>query len=875
MAASGSDVLISDSWYEDSSWQNAGTREFMASIELWVPAKATNASTRKPHLPRKASEKRDSIGAVLSGDERKIREKPSWFRSHVNTVAANGSWRPARCKLLEEHDRCTLNIYVDETILQYSIYVHLLRSTDIRPADRSLFFRDNCLGIHVKPGQRWLDTNTEEIVYVKFPTSDSINTWIALLRSYAVAEIYGRNHAPKDGGLYRMWRQVQLEINQARNLGSSKPPTELASSPMSSEFDGSSDGVDMEVSCEVYITDELCGRTTVKKSVGSPEWHEQFTFSDLPPFGDLLVHVYREKKVFKPQLLGTVQIPLNNVRKGEVMEGWHAVIATNQSVSGTQVGELRLRMNVDEEIVLPTSAYSSVLDCMSQRNLLDLLHDLEQELKLDHIAEHVLAIAVVRNVLMRDLFELSEREVDGTSSTQNTLFRGNSVLTKTIELAMNWYGKPFLEASVGPVVRRLVSEKVVIEVDPVRSGRGPKDQEKNVDLLVYWCKEVWNHIYSVRDECPQELRQLFQHIRQLVEKRFESGNRDLRWQSVSAFIFLRFIVPSVLHPHLFGLCHGMPPAPVQRSLTLIAKVMQSLANLNPTVQKEEFMRGLKDFMQASLPAMIDYIKEVSTPSSERFQSRLPSHVDKHDRICVMNALHERKPDMPTLHREALLFLPHLLDIPRHLAVLTSAVVRNMRDTKYQRNKVPSQYSNSLWHFTRCCLEVENVALKCVSQLRPRIHGARSQSAPLNPPYHQVHSQVDSPHGAPVDSPRRAGKTRLNTNLPRPATAPSTPDTEAPFATYMEYTANLPSSPASPVAENLLRYSSGSESVQTQSTLTPREGGTPKDKDRPEGNGSRLRSGGKVEDEADTFCVPDTADDTKKRKRFLRGFLTKR
>lgn len=86
---------------------------------------------------------------------------------------------------------------------------------------------------------------------MKFPTSDSINTWIALLRSYAVAEIYGRNHAPKDGGLYRMWRQVQLEINQARNLGSSKPPTELASSPMSSEFDGSSDGVDMEVSCEV------------------------------------------------------------------------------------------------------------------------------------------------------------------------------------------------------------------------------------------------------------------------------------------------------------------------------------------------------------------------------------------------------------------------------------------------------------------------------------------------------------------------------------------------------------------------------------------------------------------------------------------------
>lgn len=54
----------------------------------------------------------------------------------------------------------------------------------------------------------------------------------------------------------------------------------------------------------------------------------------------------------------------------------------------------------------------------------------------------------------------------------------------------------------------------------------------------------------------RELRQLFQHIRQLIERKFESTNIDIRWQGVSAFCFLRFIVPAILHPHLFGLCHG-------------------------------------------------------------------------------------------------------------------------------------------------------------------------------------------------------------------------------------------------------------------------------------------------------------------------------
>lgn len=145
---------------------------------------------------------------------------------------------------------------------------------------------------------------------------------------------------------------------------------------------------------------------------------------------------------------------------------------------------------------------------------------------------------------------------------------------------MNWYGKDFLDASVGGVIRRIISEKVAIEVDPNRTARNPKDQEKkgpkDQDRLVYWCSELWLNIYNTREQCPQyvffkfirvlehsfttiiyrELRQLFQHIRQLIERKFESTNIDIRWQGVSAFCFLRFIVPAILHPHLFGLCHG-------------------------------------------------------------------------------------------------------------------------------------------------------------------------------------------------------------------------------------------------------------------------------------------------------------------------------
>jgi len=72
-----------------------------------------------------------------------------------------------------------------------------------------------------------------------------------------------------------------------------------------------------------------------------------------------------------------------------------------------------------------------------------------------------------------------------------------------MELAMSFYGKGFLEASVGSVLRRLCAEKVAIEVDPMRSGKGLKDVERNVEQLIYWCQELWKQIYSVRTECPQ------------------------------------------------------------------------------------------------------------------------------------------------------------------------------------------------------------------------------------------------------------------------------------------------------------------------------------------------------------------------------------
>ena len=80
-----------------------------------------------------------------------------------------------------------------------------------------------------------------------------------------------------------------------------------------------------------------------------------------------------------------------------------------------------------------------------------------------------------------------------------------------------------------------------------------------------------------------ELRVLFKRIRTSVEERFGPQSGALPWQGVSAFCFLRFIVPAILYPNIWGLYPGLPSAGVQRSLKLVAKAIQNLVTTVSTL----------------------------------------------------------------------------------------------------------------------------------------------------------------------------------------------------------------------------------------------------------------------------------------------------
>ena len=189
-----------------------------------------------------------------------------------------------------------------------------------------------------------------------------------LLRSYATPEIYGRGLSRTDGGLYRMWRQVELVCLQGRNLGLPRSCAATADDGSAADGDGA-DAVDSDIYCEIYVNTIMAGRTTVKRTLGSPDWHEKFAFTDLPPFGNLEVLVFREKRLAKPVLIGSTVIPLMNFRRGEYVEGWFPVLG-GQGYIGAVMGEVRLKLKVDEYVARAVSRQNTMLRRSCDREII-------------------------------------------------------------------------------------------------------------------------------------------------------------------------------------------------------------------------------------------------------------------------------------------------------------------------------------------------------------------------------------------------------------------------------------------------------------------------------------------------------------------------
>uniref|UniRef100_A0A8C4QGP6 RAS protein activator like 2 n=1 Tax=Eptatretus burgeri TaxID=7764 RepID=A0A8C4QGP6_EPTBU len=368
--------------------------------------------------------------------------------------------------------------------------------------------------------------------------------------------------------------------------------------------------------CEVCMDDTLYARTASKLKTDSLFWGEQFQFTNLPIVHRITIHLYKDsekkKKKEKSSYVGLVSIPVEGPGGRNFVERWYPLSRPEPGKGRAAAATLRIKWQHRSLGILPTEHYKELAEFLSARAL-PLCRVLEPILHVrtkEELARSLVRLLHVGGHLKEFLTELVMAEVDRCGENEFLIFRENTLAAKAVEEFVKMVGQKYLQDCLGDFARALYESDENCEVDGIRCSPGElQDRRNNLRMC---CELAFTKILASRCVFPQELREVFASWRAQCKAR---GRPELTERLVSASLFLRFLCPAIMSPSLFGLTRAYPDERTARTLTLIAKVIQNLANFTNFGNKEDYMVFLSGFVEVQSTRMHRFLAEVSGASN--------------------------------------------------------------------------------------------------------------------------------------------------------------------------------------------------------------------------------------------------------------------
>ncbi|XP_053440370.1 RAS protein activator like-3 isoform X3 [Nycticebus coucang] len=393
------------------------------------------------------------------------------------------------------------------------------------------------------------------------------------------------------------------------------------------------------VRVELWLDGSLLARTAPRAGPGQLFWAERFHFEALPPARRLSLRLRVLGSGRGVPVMGRVALALEELdiprAPAAGLERWFPLLGPPAGAA------LRARIRARRLRVLPSDRYKELAEFLTF-HYGRLCRALEPALPAQ--AKEELAAAMVRVLRATGraqalVTDLGTAELARCGGREALLFRENTLATKAIDEYMKLVAQDYLQQTLGQVVRRLCGSTEDCEVDPSKCpvSELPEHQARLRNI----CEEVFETIIHSYEWFPAELGIVFSAWREACKAR---GSEALGPRLVCASLFLRLLCPAILAPSLFGLAPEHPAPSPARTLTLIAKVIQNLANHAPFGEKEAYMGFMNSFLEKHGPAMQHFLDQVAmvdldvAPSSYQGSSNLALQLAVlHAQLCTIFA----------------------------------------------------------------------------------------------------------------------------------------------------------------------------------------------------------------------------------------------
>uniref|UniRef100_A0A8C1GJ09 Ras GTPase-activating protein 1 n=1 Tax=Cyprinus carpio TaxID=7962 RepID=A0A8C1GJ09_CYPCA len=328
--------------------------------------------------------------------------------------------------------------------------------------------------------------------------------------------------------------------------------------------------------------------------------------------------------------------PLCRLQRGQMIDEWFP-LSSHVPLKNVAPSSLRLRVRYSVEKIMPVEVYNELKELVLLKELhviSALAHVCGQDRTL--LASVLLRIFRHENLEAQLLRELNDREISAEDEA-TTLFRATTLASTLMEQYMKATATPFVHHALKDTILKIMESRQSCELNP---SKLEKNEDVNVNLahLLSIVSELVEKIFMAAEILPPTLRFIYGCLQKAVQQKWPR-NTTMRTRVVSGFVFLRLICPAIVNPRIFNIIAD-PPSPIaSRTLTLVAKAVQNLANLVEFGAKEPYMEGVNPFIKNNKHRMIKFLGELGNvpelpEPTEHFNTDLARDLAALHQLCV-------------------------------------------------------------------------------------------------------------------------------------------------------------------------------------------------------------------------------------------------